>query len=719
MTFVYPLLLGGLLLAGLPVLLHFLVRQKPKTLLFPAFRFLIQKQRSNTRNLRLRHLLLLLLRVALLLLICLALARPRLFHEAIGISREKPVAMILVFDTSLSMGYKSGATTRLDLAKQRCIELLDQLPDDGRVLILDASDPASFAREDWLKSLEKARQRVSTMTTRPDNAPVTKALAEAWRRFEEMDRSSDDSEATNMPRFVCVFSDRTRASWDSSATARRPKDDAEKVQLLYFDVGVDEPIDLAILNATLPGNRQSFTQGETIRLRVLVKATGKDVLNTLMLSVDGKERMTQEFTAEAGKPQTLMLDLDTTGLGIGAHQAEVKFKITPDALPFNDGRFLTFEVQTKQKILVLADDEKKAQKFKWALEDLGYDAKLTTVPAKPDFAGYHAVFLVGVKAPADPLWLALADYVQLGNGVGIIPPGDDIIESTYKSPAAKKVMPAEFVRKIESAGAIWSDDLSDLGHPFMSPYRRWLAQGEYEFFRRPRLASSYWEVKPLDEKNVTIPAIYNENGRAAVVERMSVGKVLLLTTTMDDRKPAWNDYDEKLTSFYIAVTMMCAKHLCPEPANVKLNYQFGQEPPLVKQEAALRFTKYFLSSGDFSEEISFIAGRWVGAHLPRQGNYTITGTNGDRSEATHKFSVNVASEESDLTRVPVAEIEALLGKDALVPQDRKKSLIDTLNWNEPMELFPWLMILLLFLLALENLLANRFYRQDPPEPNAS
>ena len=66
MTFVYPILLGGLLLAGLPVLLHFLVRQKPKTLVFPAFRFLMQKRRSNTRNLRLRHLLLLLLRVAAL-----------------------------------------------------------------------------------------------------------------------------------------------------------------------------------------------------------------------------------------------------------------------------------------------------------------------------------------------------------------------------------------------------------------------------------------------------------------------------------------------------------------------------------------------------------------------------------------------------------------------------------------------------------------------------
>ena len=691
MTFVYPLLLGGLLLAGLPVLLHFLIRQKPKTLLFPAFRFLVQKQRSNTRNLRLRHLLLLLLRVALLLLICFALARPRLFHEAIGISREKPVAMILVFDTSPSMGYKSGDTTRLDLAKQRCIELLNELPDDGRVLLLDASDPASFAREDWLKSLEKARQRVSTLAIRPDNAPVTKALAEAWRRFDELDRSSDDPDAPNMPRFVCV----------------------------YFDVGLDEPIDLAILQAALPANRQSFTEGETIRLRVLVKATGKDATNTLILNVDGKVRATQAFNAEAGKPQTLTLDLDTTGLGIGVHHAEAKFE-NADGLPFNDVRFLTFEIRTKQKILVLADDERKAQKFKWALDDLGYDAKLTAASAKPDFAGYQAIFLVGVAAPTETLWKALADYVQQGNGVGIIPPGEDIVESTYRSSAAKKVMPAEIVRKIESAGAVWSDNLSPLNHPFMLPYRRWLAQGEYEFLQRPRRAFAYWEVKPFDETNIAVPTIYEQTKQPAVVVRTSVGKVLLLTTTMDERKPAWNDYDEKLTSFYIALTMMCAKHLCPEPASVKLNYQFGQAPPLVKKETALLFKEYVLSSGDFSEEIRFDdKGRWVGERLPRQGNYTITGTNGDRSEPTHKFSVNVASEESDLARVPIAEIEALLGKDALVPQDRKRSLIDTLNWNEPMELFPWLMILLLFMLALENLLANRFYRQEPADPNAS
>jgi hypothetical protein len=59
MSFVYPLLLGGLVLAGILILIHLIMQQKPKRLPFPAFRFLLQKHRTNQRKLRLRHLLLL------------------------------------------------------------------------------------------------------------------------------------------------------------------------------------------------------------------------------------------------------------------------------------------------------------------------------------------------------------------------------------------------------------------------------------------------------------------------------------------------------------------------------------------------------------------------------------------------------------------------------------------------------------------------------------
>src|SRR5437764_15456955 len=99
MTFVFPFLLGGLVLVGIPVLIHLIMRQKPKTLPFPAFRFLVQRHRTNLRKLRLRHLLLLALRIRLILLICLALARPTAFNEALKLGSHRRAAAIPVFAT--------------------------------------------------------------------------------------------------------------------------------------------------------------------------------------------------------------------------------------------------------------------------------------------------------------------------------------------------------------------------------------------------------------------------------------------------------------------------------------------------------------------------------------------------------------------------------------------------------------------------------------------
>ena len=42
--------LTGAALIGLPILLHLIMRQKPKRLQFPAFRFLLQKHRTNQRS---------------------------------------------------------------------------------------------------------------------------------------------------------------------------------------------------------------------------------------------------------------------------------------------------------------------------------------------------------------------------------------------------------------------------------------------------------------------------------------------------------------------------------------------------------------------------------------------------------------------------------------------------------------------------------------------
>ncbi|WP_010582737.1 vWA domain-containing protein [Schlesneria paludicola] len=78
MSFMHPALLAGLGLAIIPILLHLLLRAKPKRLIFPALRLIQQNRRQNVRRLQLRHLWLLLLRVLAIVLISLALTRPSL-----------------------------------------------------------------------------------------------------------------------------------------------------------------------------------------------------------------------------------------------------------------------------------------------------------------------------------------------------------------------------------------------------------------------------------------------------------------------------------------------------------------------------------------------------------------------------------------------------------------------------------------------------------------
>lgn len=76
MIWLHPALLVGLALAAIPVLLHLLMRAKPKKLVFPALRLIQNRKRTNVRRLRLRHWALLLLRMIVVVLIVLAVARP-------------------------------------------------------------------------------------------------------------------------------------------------------------------------------------------------------------------------------------------------------------------------------------------------------------------------------------------------------------------------------------------------------------------------------------------------------------------------------------------------------------------------------------------------------------------------------------------------------------------------------------------------------------------
>jgi hypothetical protein len=228
MSFVFPFVLGGLAFVSIPILLHLIMRQKPKHLLFPAFRFLLQRHRTNLRKLRLRHLLLLCLRVLLLAAVCLALARPKVFSDRLHIGREAPVAAVLLIDTSPTMDYavadkSNHKTNRLDDAKRRARELLDELPADSKVVVLDTTR----GNPNWLSPRE-ARKHIDDLQIRWDSVSVMDRLHNGYGMLEKLALERKEETLKNLPRFLYVFSDRTQGCWDTTLLKAR-QEDADRI----------------------------------------------------------------------------------------------------------------------------------------------------------------------------------------------------------------------------------------------------------------------------------------------------------------------------------------------------------------------------------------------------------------------------------------------------------------------------------------------------------
>ncbi|MEZ6063392.1 MAG: BatA domain-containing protein [Planctomycetaceae bacterium] len=109
MTLINAPLIFGLVLAGIPVVLHLIMRARPKKLEFPALRLLKARQTSNSRRMRLRHLLLLLLRIVVIAVAVLALTRPSLPPARYGLRPWEWAALAVVIGGSVGFYYwRSG-----------------------------------------------------------------------------------------------------------------------------------------------------------------------------------------------------------------------------------------------------------------------------------------------------------------------------------------------------------------------------------------------------------------------------------------------------------------------------------------------------------------------------------------------------------------------------------------------------------------------------------
>jgi hypothetical protein len=741
----HAILLATAALVGLPVLLHLIMKQEPRRLVFPAIRFLEKRRKINQRKMRLRHFLLLALRMLLIALFGLALYQPQLAGTLGGLNfgGEQPVAAVFIVDASPSMGYRANERTRLEEAKRRALELLDDLPSSSKVAILDPSEPGVS----WELSVADARKKLDEMKEpKGVAAPVTAALATAYQLLRTVDQETEATEP--MPRLVAVFSDRTAACWDATRTEDLTKlrgtIPEPAVAHLFLDVGSDAPADVAI--AAVEMKPQVVPQGEPIVLNATVTAAGGAVESRVVCKVLTVENLVEKkiVSVPAGGSAAVAFTFDGRKFAPGPHQVELSLE-TPDNLDADNVRYYSFRIAEPRKVLTIADDPNDAEFWQVAHRAQGeFAVELRNSMDKlPPLAGYEAVCLLAVADP-ERLWPELLPYVEAG-GQLLVMPGMAVKPDSYraKTEAAARLLPGSLRDKDyevnhgdrpandpRRAGVSWLLDDATLRHPMLAPFRDWKLKGNVDVVVNPRRAWQYWHFEKGAEGTVVVPYDDVDKPEDASLRRPAVleravgnrrGRVLLLTTPMEtpvEGGKAWNNYWEFDTSWTVVFPNLLLRYLCGDPTDANFNFLTGQPVavPLpkadVKKGTKLRFEGRGVSGRDAEIELGEGQSelRLAPDRTALPGHFVVEL---DQPKWSDGFALNVPGDEWNLAKVPEESIEALFGPKSVVPlaKDVKLREILTTKFNQPLDLFPWLLIAVLFLLCGESWLANRFYRR--------
>jgi hypothetical protein len=709
---------AGVGLVAVPILLHLIMRQKPRLLEFPALRFVQRRHEANRRRLRLRHLLLLLLRSAAIVLLGLALARPNVQPGAklsgmLG-TQEAPVAAAVVFDTAPRMEYRQQNQTRLQAAQKLGLWLLGQLPRQSDVAVLDTRLEVGTFEVDMLA----AEKRIERLESVANSQPLTRVVEEALRLLGQSDLPRKE---------LYVFTDLARSAWPGDSAGRLHKQLAGMpgVRVYLIDVGVEEPANFALGELRL--SSQVLSHRGSLEVQTELSHAGRPGERTVelyLLDNQGREQKRSQESYALGPGESRGVGFRLGSLGIGTHQGFVRL-VGQDGLAADDARFFTVEVKPAWRILVAAPKPagRYALFFTQALAPTVLRKRgeapfvcdvvdLAELARRPLYQ-YAAVCLLD-PTPLEPaVWKKLGEWAAEGHGVVVFLGRNATPVETLNAPAAQGLLPGKLLRQVRAPEGDVCLAPRDYQHPILSAFGR--HAGAIPWDASP--VFRYWELGPL-AKGVAVVLPFTDH-RPALLERpVEDGRVLTMTTPVSDdpHDAPWNLLPVSLQAdqawpFVILVNQMMSYAV--GSSDQRLNY-FAGETAVIHLQARDQHDIYqVFAPGDltFPASADLKRGMLMVSSTDRVGNYRVR-AGGLLSGVDRGFSVNLAPEETQLDRITDEELREVLGpvdyaKARTTDQIERDVSTGRVGW----ELFPALILLAAAALALEHATANRFYRE--------
>lgn len=673
MVFLTPLFLIGLLAALIPVAIHLIRREKPPKVMFSTIRFLKKTSKKLVLFQHLQQIALLLLRAAVIVLLVLAFARP-LFNQSVArLLDADPQSAVILLDLSMSMRWQDN----FDQAKAEALAVVDRLSGGDELGLIAFSGAAEVVREldtedGQLRELIESFDEPGFGSTR------------YYPNLRLADQMLEDSRYEN--RAIYLISDFQEVGLQGADESWKL---APGVALYLIDVGSADSENLVLTDVRSPEQLLEDSAQQQILARV--RSTGTQYLENgeVSLSLNGQmvDRRPVDLTDRSEQVVTFAVDFEAEGDYVG------EIRIAGDDFADDNAYYFTVDVLPKINVLLVNgeasdnwfDDEGHWFGLAVSSTDSSPFSLQTIDPAELSAAAMRqsdVVALLNVGELTSSQAAALGEYVVNGGSL-LIAPGDRVDERAFNQQLGE-ISPA----RLEQVGLLGRDDYLviadyDRRHPILRPLGSdWSARFQ-----------GHWRLTPSEDAKVLMQF---DNTEAALVENdVGEGKVLLFASSLDLE---WNNL--ALQGLFLPFVHETLRHLVRSEAGQSA-YEIGDSINLAQ----------FVSDADVA--VQDANGRSVSLEANNLQRATSPGLFTATSGAvSRRYAVNILPEESNFTRVATSTLyDAVVNPDTSPLQSREAQTAQLIEELEnPQRLWWWILTLVMVLLLVEVLVANRTYR---------
>ncbi|MFZ9025294.1 MAG: BatA domain-containing protein [Pseudohongiellaceae bacterium] len=673
MVFLTPLFLIGLLAALIPVAIHLIRREKPPKVMFSTIRFLKKTSKKLVLFQHLQQIALLLLRAAVIVLLVLAFARP-LFNQSVArLLDADPQSAVILLDLSMSMRWQDN----FDQAKAEALAVVDRLSGGDELGLIAFSGAAEVVREldtedGQLRELIESFDEPGFGSTR------------YYPNLRLADQMLEDSRYEN--RAIYLISDFQEVGLQGADESWKL---APGVALYLIDVGSADSENLVLTDVRSPEQLLEDSAQQQILARV--RSTGTQYLGSgeVSLSLNGQmvDRRPVDLTDRSEQVVTFAVDFEAEGDYVG------EIRIAGDDFADDNAYYFTVDVLPKINVLLVNgeasdnwfDDEGHWFGLAVSSTDSSPFSLQTIDPAELSAAAMRqsdVVALLNVGELTSSQAAALSEYVVNGGSL-LIAPGDRVDERAFNQQLGE-ISPA----RLEQVGLLGRDDYLviadyDRRHPILRPLGSdWSARFQ-----------GHWRLTPSEDAKVLMQF---DNTEAALVENdVGEGKVLLFASSLDLE---WNNL--ALQGLFLPFVHETLRHLVRSEAGQSA-YEIGDSINLAQ----------FVSDADVA--VQDANGRSVSLEANNLQRATSPGLFTATSGAvSRRYAVNILPEESNFTRVATSTLyDAVVNPDTSPLQSREAQTAQLIEELEnPQRLWWWILTLVMVLLLVEVLVANRTYR---------